>query len=47
VAIDAEDLLDHHHAAAQLARRVGAIGRELVAVRGGQLDHLPHGLLSP
>jgi hypothetical protein len=46
VAVDAEDLLDHHDAAARLAGRVGAVRGEPVSVGRGELDHLAHaGLL--
>jgi hypothetical protein len=46
VAVDPEYLLHHDQPAARLARRLGAICGEFVAVAGRQLDHLAH-VLSP
>jgi hypothetical protein len=43
MAVDAEDFLDHHDGAARLARRVGAVGRELVSIGCGEVDHPAHG----
>jgi hypothetical protein len=43
VAVQAEDLLDHHDAAARLAGRLGAPGGEFVPVGRGEFDHLAHG----
>src|SRR5207248_4795186 len=42
VAVDPEDFLHHDQAPARPALGFRAVGGEFVAVRGGQLDHLPH-----
>ena len=42
VLVDAEDLLDHQHAAARFARRVGAICGEAMAVGCVELDRGSH-----
>ena len=38
VMVDAENLLDDHHAALRLALRIGAIGAELMLVVGGECE---------
>ena len=45
VAVHAEDLLDHHDAAARLAGRIGAVRRERATIGCGEFDHLAHGTL--
>ena len=43
VMVDAENLLDDHHAALRRALRIGAIGAELMLVAGGECELLAQG----